>query len=294
MIKLKYLLSEAYDFSSTQVNIPDSDKNKFINFCKSIPKENIYNDPLDDTKGIEDEPHITVLYGLHTDDVNDVKNVLKDFTGSITVKLGKISLFKNDKFDVLKIDVESDDLKKLNSIIKTLKNENKYPVYHPHLTLAYVKKGTCDKYEGDSRFEGQSYTFDHILFSEKHTSNKNKIKLIKDRIQENKTSNLILYRGLESEFNPNHDMSHTDAPNGYSTWTDNKELAKQYAGINGYIYKIELPMSELKDSYIDNDGERALVYKNNKPAGLNGVKGNEYLVYHYHDLFKINDIKRIF
>ena len=47
----------------------------------------------------------------------------------------------------------------------------------------------------------------------------------------NLSTNIIrLYRGQEKKFNPNYDNSRTDAPSGYSTWTDNKLLAKQYAG----------------------------------------------------------------
>lgn len=82
----------------------------------------------------------------------------------------------------------------------------------------------------------------------------------------------------------------TDAPSGYSTWTDNPELARQYAGSGGYVYKLELPRSELRDEYIDEEGERALFFNNEKKAGLNGISGAEYLVYNDHEFFDINMI----
>jgi len=102
---------------------------------------------------------------------------------------------------------------------------------------------------------------------------------------------ITLYRGLEEKFNSSYDLSRTDAPNGYSTWTDNPKLAKQYAGKNGFVYKIELPASEMGESFIDTDGERSLFFKNEKSAGLSGISGNEYLIYHDHENYFSNLIK---
>lgn len=112
------------------------------------------------------------------------------------------------------------------------------------------------------------------------------------------SGNIRLYRGLEQPFNPKHDITKTDAPQGYSTWTDNVKLAKQYAGEGGYIYYIDLPKSEMGDSPIDENpksdtyGDRYLFYFNNKPASLNGVKGKEYLVYTDHELYDVKKIKQ--
>ena len=111
-------------------------------------------------------------------------------------------------------------------------------------------------------------------------------------LNEQLNSNTIrLYRGLEHEFDPNHDMTTTDAMNGYSTWTDNPELARQYAGNDGYVYYIDLLDSEMGDNAIDEDptsetyGDRVLFFFNDKPASINGVKGNEVLVYNDHEFF---------
>ena len=106
-------------------------------------------------------------------------------------------------------------------------------------------------------------------------------------------SMMTLYRGMTNVFNPKHDISNTDAPQGYSTWTDNLELAKQYAGKNGYIYQIDLPKEEMGEELIDADGERVLFVNNEKPAGLNNVSGDEYLVYNHHDLYDPNKIKLV-
>jgi hypothetical protein len=100
-----------------------------------------------------------------------------------------------------------------------------------------------------------------------------------------------LYRGLKQKFDNNYDLSKTDAPHGYSTWTDSLELAKQYAGVDGHIYYIDLPKYEMGTDIVDKDGDRVLFYLNNKPAGLNGVKGKEFLVYTFHDSYSPNLIK---
>ena len=107
-----------------------------------------------------------------------------------------------------------------------------------------------------------------------------------------------LYRGITKEFDPKHDINKTDAPHGYSTWTDNPDLARQYAGKDGFVYYIDLPTSEMGDAAIDENpksetyGDRALFFPNDKKAGLNNIKGNEYLVYTLHDLYNASMIKK--
>jgi hypothetical protein len=111
--------------------------------------------------------------------------------------------------------------------------------------------------------------------------------------ENNREKTITLFRGLEKRFDPNYSINATDAPNGYSTWTDNKDLAKQYAGKTGYVYKIELPKNQLGSELIDSDGDRVLFVNNQKLAGLNGVSGNEYLVYTHHDLYSNNMITKL-
>ena len=95
-----------------------------------------------------------------------------------------------------------------------------------------------------------------------------------------------LYRGLENEYDANYDRTKLDNSNGYESWTDNYELAKAY-GDN--VYYIDVPSSEVKNSIIDEDsqsetyGDRNLLYKNDKPVGIKGKSGNEYMLYTDHD-----------
>ena len=95
-----------------------------------------------------------------------------------------------------------------------------------------------------------------------------------------------LYRGLENEYDANYDKSKLDNSNGYESWTDDYELAKAY-GDN--VYYVDVPTSEVKNSIIDEDsqsetyGDRNLLYKNDKPVGIKGKSGNEYMLYTDHD-----------
>lgn len=104
---------------------------------------------LNEEHGIEEEPHITVLYGfLPSITLNNIKPLMVDKVIYIDdIRISGLSLFENDKYDVVKLDIESDKLHTYNTFFKdTLENECTFPEYQPHITLAYVKKGTGKKY----------------------------------------------------------------------------------------------------------------------------------------------------
>jgi len=158
MIRFKNYLNEEYEFSSTQVKLPICIADMIIQFAASIPDSEIGND------GRDKNPHITIKYGLHSPCPRQLMAL--ELPESITVTLGKTSVFENDTGDVLKIDVISDDLHKLNALIaKKLKVTDTFPVYIPHCTIAYLKAGAGKKYSGDDTFEGLTWTFSEIEFS---------------------------------------------------------------------------------------------------------------------------------
>jgi len=61
-------------FSSTQINIEGDLKKSIIDTGNKIDP-----DDVDQTEGLEAEPHVTVLYGLHTSNPNDVKKIVNDY-----------------------------------------------------------------------------------------------------------------------------------------------------------------------------------------------------------------------
>ena len=158
-----------YDFSSTQFDIPKN----IAAELKAWTKENVDVDDIyvsEETPGLEDEIHVTVKFGLHTEDPEVVRKVVEGF-GSFDITLGKVSRFANpDKpFDVVKVEVQGDDLHELNSLISDkLENTDSFPEYKPHITLAYVKKGTNRELSGGDILSDKKIRVNEITFSAKN------------------------------------------------------------------------------------------------------------------------------
>jgi 2'-5' RNA ligase len=62
------------------------------------------------------------------------------------LELKNVSLFENDDYDVLKFEVNAKVLHEINDRLKKFPHTNNYPEYHPHCTIAYLKKGRGKKY----------------------------------------------------------------------------------------------------------------------------------------------------
>lgn len=114
---------------------------------KMIEKEDINKDE----GGIEDESHITILYGFHDNTDPDKVIELAEKKGNIRnlkkIPLSRVSLFKNEKADVLKFDITEAELNKLNKLMcNEFDYTNTHPTYHAHSTIAYLMPGTGEKY----------------------------------------------------------------------------------------------------------------------------------------------------
>lgn len=152
-----------HEFSSTQVNITGHPAEVMLDMAKEIPSGELADD------GRESHPHVTVKYGLHFRTPSQrLRDKLKQF-GPVTLTFGRTSLFKSKAADVLKIDVHSPDLHRLNKLIaRTLPTHDTFPTYEPHATLAYLKPGKGAHYTGSRALAGTKVTIDHILFSGKN------------------------------------------------------------------------------------------------------------------------------
>lgn len=155
---------QVYDRSSTQYDFPDKVADKVLRWSKKNVPDNILGED-----GREDEIHVTVLYGLFTTDPSEVVEIIKKHKiKSFDVRLSLITAFLNGDQDVLKIDVESNGLHNLHKLLRAeLKNDNKYPEYRPHVTIAYLKKGESEKFIGRDDFQGISCKVNSIVFSSK-------------------------------------------------------------------------------------------------------------------------------
>lgn len=162
------------EFSSTQIQLHPSIADRIKAMGMQIPDSELADD------GRETDPHVTLKYGLHTNDPNDVSALLHG-EPTIRYKLGKTSLFpaSGDRdYDVVKVDIHSPDLHRLNGkIASALEHTDTHPVYKPHATVAYVKAGMGKKYEGLEDCEGLHGICDHVIFSGKEKDSKTPIQL---------------------------------------------------------------------------------------------------------------------
>ena len=163
---LRSLIKQAkHESSTTHVLVPKGPLHKsIIDLAKTIPDDDLYNDEEGD-KGRETEPHVTVRYGI-TDTTPDKIVHAVSHTGPIRIKLGPISKFDtNPAYDVLKLDIDSPHLHRLNSLVDSnAPFKSEFRDYHPHITLAYVRKGKASHLVGMHPFKGMGFTASSLQF----------------------------------------------------------------------------------------------------------------------------------
>lgn len=147
---MKYLKSyklfeeKTYEFGCIMVDVPVKNWNEITSF---INTDDIYTVSDNDTYGIQDRPHLTLLYGTHKEVTSEqVESLLKNVK-PFSIEIDGVDIFENKDYDVVKFNVKKNDL--LQSIfdsLSTLPNSNSFKDYKPHITIAYVKKGTGKKY----------------------------------------------------------------------------------------------------------------------------------------------------
>jgi hypothetical protein len=156
---------EVFGHPITEAKDKDNDK-KYSYGCSMLyfdfPQMKVIHDEIEpedifdeDGHGLETEPHVTLLYGLHSDEIDDDKVLDISSKGIKSMGLGNVSLFENDKFDVLKFDVEAPFLYGINKELSKLPHTTDFPDYHPHCTIAYLKPGSGKKYT--KLFKGRIY-----------------------------------------------------------------------------------------------------------------------------------------
>jgi hypothetical protein len=124
---------------------------------KWIAPEHLYTEDADNSYGAEQNPHVTLLFGLHSGEIDDLK-VLEMCKakpiGQITLQ--NASLFESENYDVLKYDAVNSVLNEINRELSQLPHTTNFPDYHPHSTVAYIKKGLGKMYA--EKLVGQTHT----------------------------------------------------------------------------------------------------------------------------------------
>lgn len=165
-----------FDRSSVQFNMPKILSESILSWGKkNIPDSDLYT--KENEYGRENEIHVTVKYGLHTANVNKIEKVVNEF-GSFFIKLGNISRFvpPDEDYDVVKIEVDSNELHELHRLLGDLPNSDDHPVYQAHCTIAYVKKGYCANLSGNIDLKGQTAKVSKLIFSS-YTGKKSEVSL---------------------------------------------------------------------------------------------------------------------
>ena len=156
-----------HKYSCAMLNLSDIISDSIKKWAiKNIPTDCLYIDLDDGIEGYEDTPHVTIKYGLHDADPDNLTRLASGF-GSIDLTLSTIDVFNtNPKFDVLKINILSDKLMQLNKLIcDNMYYTDKFPEYIPHATIAYIKKGTCLNLINSPIFDKLIDVIDEIYFT---------------------------------------------------------------------------------------------------------------------------------
>ncbi len=150
MIELLNLIEEEketvihYDHGCLMAKIKPPQWNELI---EKIDPDDVYNNDKKEY-GIETDEHVTLLYGFVLDHLNrnKLKSDIKQIN-PIKMTLTTVSMFDQPEYDVLKFDVKSSYLHKLNKFFRdNYKYESDFDEYKPHCTIAYLKKGKAKKY----------------------------------------------------------------------------------------------------------------------------------------------------
>jgi 2'-5' RNA ligase len=146
----------------------------------------------EETCGLEDHPHITLLYGLsgHKDQVAETAMASDYLNG----KFGPINKFSNKDrgYDVIWISLKDHNLTPfVDSLQENTGVKSKFPTYTPHMTLAYVLPESHDHLLGQEPLEGMEFTCDRVSYKDNaETGGKISIPLNKVAV-ENRSESLI-------------------------------------------------------------------------------------------------------
>jgi len=151
-----------HEYASVLAIFPIGIADEIREVARKIPKSALAD------KGIENEPHLTIMYGLLPVAPRKVARLLQTLD-PVELTIGNIAVFEADESrdtDVVILEVESEDAVEANEMLNDsfAHREGGY-AYRPHITLAYVQAGKGKQYAGECELSGQVITVDKLVFS---------------------------------------------------------------------------------------------------------------------------------
>lgn len=151
-------LKQTHKYSTTQFNLTGDLAKRIKAFGESIPADDFTK------KGLETEPHITILYGIQEGVSVNVEAALAG-VGPVPVRFGRLDYFSADEFDVLYISVRSRGIRSLNRLLRgSLDHARTQARYIPHATIGFVKPGLGEKYVGAAFLDKAEAVFNTVVF----------------------------------------------------------------------------------------------------------------------------------
>lgn len=146
--KLKAKLTppaKSHEYGCIMLPIPDTTAQAITAYAATIDPAHLA------VGGIETYPHLTLLYGLTTNDLKDVSNAVGKMRAP-TIMFGDIETFPEGKDGVpLKFAIESKQVHDMNAKVRDMfPHVLLYPEYEPHVTIAYIKPEYASLYTGPS------------------------------------------------------------------------------------------------------------------------------------------------
>lgn len=135
------------DYKGCLMAYIDINEDEWSKYIDLIDEEDLFIDIENNFHGLENNPHCTILYGLNVY-INrvDIKMPLINIK-KFKIISEKVSSFNNEKFDVLKFQVNSKQLKDLNKLYRdNFDYKSNFDEYNAHITIAYLKPGKAKKY----------------------------------------------------------------------------------------------------------------------------------------------------
>ena len=133
----------------------DADIKNWVEFhLAGIDEDDVYLKPYDDSYGLEETPHVTIVYGIHEDEVDPQRmaDLIEYYMKPITVTVKEIDFFPGKEYDVVKYNIPlTGKIQGLRDIFMQIPNTQTFTDFNPHMTISYVKSGAGKKYKTQLR-----------------------------------------------------------------------------------------------------------------------------------------------